>query len=243
MQATLESQVLIRSLRPGDCASFLSAVRRSRTLRGSWIRPKAKTRKEFTIYLKRFSSDRNHGYLVIHRGSGGFVGVINLNDLIRGIFQSAYIGYYAILPYAGQGLMHEGLLLVLKRAFGMHKLHRLEAYIQPANRISITLVQKCGFVREGLSRRLAKVRGRWKDHERWAPFRMISEDKWQIIMIHIKSPQPKPVEAPDSALAVGIFRPAWMRYVSSPTSVPTVPYSSLPFSAGHKFVSGVRDLL
>lgn len=45
---------------------------------------------------------------------------------------------------------------------------RLEANIQPANRSSIALVQKGGLVREGLPRRLLKVRGRSKDHERWA---------------------------------------------------------------------------
>ena len=99
--------------------------------------------------------------------------MININDIIRGAFQSASLGYYAFSPYAGQGLMHEGMLLVLKHAFGKLKLHRLEANIQPDNRASIALVRKCGFVREGLSRRLLKVCGQWKDHERWA---LLSED-------------------------------------------------------------------
>jgi [ribosomal protein S5]-alanine N-acetyltransferase len=148
--------------------AFLAAVRCSRALHGSWITPKAKTQKEFANYLKRFSSGHHHGFLVIHRHSGDIVGVININDVIRGAFQSASLGYYAFAPYAGQGLMHEGMLLVLKYAFEKLKLHRLEANIQPANLASIALVRKCGFVREGVSRRMLKVRGRWKDHERWA---------------------------------------------------------------------------
>jgi ribosomal-protein-alanine N-acetyltransferase len=110
---------------------------------------------------------------VIHRPSGGIAGVININNVIRGAFQSASLGYYAFSPFAGQGLMEQGMLLVLKHAFGKLNLHRLEANIQPANRASIALVQKCGFVREGFSRRLLKVRGRWRDHERWA---LLSED-------------------------------------------------------------------
>jgi ribosomal-protein-alanine N-acetyltransferase len=118
--------------------------------------------------LKRFSSDRRYGFLVIHRDSGGVVGVININDIIRGAFQSASLGYYALAPYAGQGLMHEGMLLVLKYAFGKLKLHRVEANIQPGNRASIALVRKCGFVREGFSRRMLKIQGRWRDHQRWA---------------------------------------------------------------------------
>ena len=105
---------------------------------------------------------------MIDRRSGGLVGVININDVIRGAFQSASLGYYAFTPYAGQGLMYEGMLLVLKHAFGKLKLHRVEANIQPGNRSSIALVKKCGFVKEGFSRRMLKVCGRWRDHERWA---------------------------------------------------------------------------
>jgi ribosomal-protein-alanine N-acetyltransferase len=168
VSSILKNPIVIRPPQAGDCEEFLSAVHRSRALHGSWIAPKAKNKKEFSNYLQRFSSDKHCGHLVIHRNTGGFVGVININDVIRGSFQSASLGYYAFVPYAGQGLMREGMVLVLKHAFGKLKLHRLEANIQPENQASIALVQKCGFVREGISSRLLKVRGRWRDHERWA---------------------------------------------------------------------------
>ena len=156
-----------------DCAAFLPAVRRSRALHGRWIVPKAKNSKEYRTYLKRFASDRHYGFFVIDCDSGGIAGVINLNDVIRGAFQSGSLGYYAFAGYAGKGLMREGMLLVLKYAFGRLKLHRVEANIQPGNRASIALARKCGFVREGLSRRMLKVHGRWRDHERWA---LLAED-------------------------------------------------------------------
>ncbi len=130
--------------------------------------PWARTRAAFDKYLKKFENGQHHGFLVIHRDTGGIVGVINLNDVIRGNFQSAFVGYYAFQPYAGRGLMREGLRLVLKHAFHKLKLHRVEANIQPNNRASLALAKSCGFVREGFSRRLVKVCGRWKDHERWA---------------------------------------------------------------------------
>lgn len=156
-----------------DGPAFLAAVRRSRTLHGSWITPRAKTQKQFVNYLKHTSEDRHYRFLVIHRDSGGIAGLININDVIRGSFQSASLGYYAFAPYTGRGLMSAGLRLVLKLAFQKLKLHRLEANIQPNNRASIALVERCGFVREGFSRRLIKVRGRWRDHERWA---ILAED-------------------------------------------------------------------
>jgi ribosomal-protein-alanine N-acetyltransferase len=64
--------------------------------------------------------------------------------------------------------MREGLDLALREAFSRLRLHRVEANIQPGNAASIALVSRLGFEREGFSPRYLKVRGRWRDHERWA---------------------------------------------------------------------------
>lgn len=61
--------------------------------------------------------------------------------------------------------------VVIRRAFGELKLHRLEANIQPGNVASIALVRACGFALEGYSPRYLKIGGRWRDHERWALLR------------------------------------------------------------------------
>ncbi|HZL78815.1 MAG TPA: GNAT family N-acetyltransferase [Candidatus Limnocylindrales bacterium] len=168
MNRNVKNRVLIRPPNSGDCDAFLAVVRRSRAIHRNWISPKAKTPAAFDKYLKKFEAGPHHGFLVIHRDTGDIVGVINLNEVIRGNFQSAFVGYYAFQPYAGKGLMREGLRLVLKHAFHKLKLHRVEANIQPNNHASLALAKSCGFGREGLARRLAKVCGRWKDHERWA---------------------------------------------------------------------------
>ena len=173
MPITSKDEVFIRAPGGGDCRAFLSALRRSRVLHKPWITPKPASRREFAKYLNRFASGRSFGFLVIHASSGELAGMININDVIRGAFQSASLGYYAFLPYAGKGLMRQGMVQVLKYAFQDLKLHRLEANIQPANKTSIALIRKCGFVREGFSRRMLKICGKWRDHERWA---LLAED-------------------------------------------------------------------
>ena len=164
--------VLIRPPTPGDCAAFLAAVRRSRALHYRWVSP-PRTRQAFADYLKRALSESHRAFLVIHRQTDEIVGVINLNNLIRGAFQNAFLGYYVFLPHGRKGLMHEGMQLVLRYAFHKLKLHRVEANIQPGNNASINLVRKCGFVREGFSRSYLRIGGRWRDHERWA---LLAED-------------------------------------------------------------------
>jgi ribosomal-protein-alanine N-acetyltransferase len=172
MQEPSKLRVTIRSPTWGDCPAFLAAVRRSRAVHYPWVSP-PDIPEAFGIYLDRISSDSHRGFLVLQRDAGEIVAVINLSNLVRGAFQSAFLGYYSFSPYIGTGLMYEGMRLVLNHAFRKLKLHRLEANIQPGNHASIALVRKYGFIKEGFSRRYLKIYGRWKDHERWA---ILSED-------------------------------------------------------------------
>jgi ribosomal-protein-alanine N-acetyltransferase len=109
-----------------------------------------------------------HRLLVCRKSDGAIVGVVNVSEIVRAAFQSAYLGYYAFRPHAGQGYMTEGLALLLRHAFRSLGLHRLEANIQPGNDPSRKLVRRLGFRKEGFSPRYLKIGGRWRDHERWA---------------------------------------------------------------------------
>jgi len=150
---------------------FLGAVRRSRDLHRGWVSPPL-DRGAFDRYLKGLRRENREGFLVV-TPADGIAGVINVSEIVRGHFQSAYLGYYAFEPYAGQGLMQEGLQQVIAQCFGTLRLHRLEANVQPENIRSLGLVQSLGFACEGFSPRYLKVGGRWRDHQRWA---LLAED-------------------------------------------------------------------
>jgi ribosomal-protein-alanine N-acetyltransferase len=141
-------------------------MRSSRRLHGRWVpAPSVET---FDRLLKCVEDERYQPGLVCRIADGAIVGFININEIVRGLFQSGYLGYAAVAAYAGQGYMREGLEVVMARAFTELGLHRLEANIQPGNQGSIALVRGAGFVREGLSEGYLKIGGRWRDHERWA---------------------------------------------------------------------------
>ena len=145
---------------------FLSAVARSRALHGHWASP-PRTVAAFEAYLKRIRQLTYAGFWV-RTENNEIAGVVNINEIVRGVFLSGYLGYYAFVPHNGHGYMTEGLRAVVARAFRVLRLHRLEANIQPDNEASRRLVQRLGFRYEGFSPRYLKLAGRWRDHERWA---------------------------------------------------------------------------
>jgi len=146
---------------------FLDAVRRSRTLHHPWVQP-PNTPDAFRNHVSRRDGVHHVTFFIWSTNPPGLIGAANLSEIVRGAFQSAYLGYYAFEPFAGRGLMKRGLSLVIGRAFREMKLHRIEANIQPENVRSKKLVRDLGFKREGYSPRYLKIAGRWRDHERWA---------------------------------------------------------------------------
>ncbi len=150
-----------------DENDFLDAVRGSTALHHPWVSPPTDAR-TYRAYLERLERDDHYGFLIRRDRDAVLAGVININSVVRGSFQSGYLGYYAFSAAAGTGLMAEALRAVAQHAFGALGLHRLEANIQPGNEPSLRLAQRCGFRREGFSPDYLMVDGAWRDHERWA---------------------------------------------------------------------------
>ena len=166
-------RVYLRAPRPSDRDEFLRLVRASRDLHRPWVYA-PETAREFAAHLVRCGRATERCFLVCRRSDDALAGTYNVSQIARGFFESAYLGYYAFQTTAGQGLMAEGLELVLRHCFRRLKLHRLEANIQPDNERSKRLVERAGFSYEGYSPRYLKIGGRWRDHERWA----ITREDW-----------------------------------------------------------------
>jgi len=160
-------RVHIHPASAADEEEFLAAVERSRRLHHPWVAAPC-TVETFREYFARQLDPRFAAFFIRINESRELVGVVNLSEIVHGPFRSAYLGYYAFVPYAGRGFMKDGLAQVITHAFKTMKLHRLEANIQPGNHPSKALVRKLGFRREGFSPRYLKINGRWRDHERWA---------------------------------------------------------------------------
>lgn len=168
------ADAVLRKPRASDRDEFLEFVRRSRRLHRNWATPPSDSA-AFARFLRRSKSENVITFLVCERTTGRIAGVVSVSEIVRGNFQSAYLGYYGHAEFAGRGLMTEAVALVLRHVFTRAGLHRVEANIQPENARSIRLVRRLGFRLEGFSPRYLKVSGRWKDHERWA----ITREDWR----------------------------------------------------------------
>lgn len=163
----MTNRVAISTLSLADCAEFIAAAVASKRLHAPWVSPPL-TAEAFEARVQRMQPPVNFAFAIRRRDDGALVGYADITNVVRGLFLSAYLSYYVFRGHERQGLMTEGLKLVIRHAFGELRLHRLEANIQSGNVASISLVRACGFSKEGYSPRYLKIGGRWRDHERWA---------------------------------------------------------------------------
>jgi ribosomal-protein-alanine N-acetyltransferase len=105
---------------------------------------------------------------------GMFSGEINVNNVVRGAFQSGHVGYWVDERHAGRGFVPEGLVAVFGHAFDRAGLHRLQISIIPRNASSRRVVEKLGIRDEGIARGYLQIAGAWEDHVRYA----ITAEEW-----------------------------------------------------------------
>ncbi len=165
-------KVFLRYPKSEDLAEFIALNKSSRRFHKGLVKTSV-DKQGFDDYLARNEREENECFLICRNTDGAIVGVINLSQIFRGVFQNAYLGYYLGGKFTGFGFMAEAVDLILRFAFKELKLHRVEANVQPRNLASIAVLQKTGFTKEGFSPKYLKISGRWRDHERWA---IIAED-------------------------------------------------------------------
>ena len=169
-----DATVVLRPIEYGDREEFLTLVHESRELHRPWAYPPERG-DQFDELVARSRRDDVVTLLGCRTEDGAIFGIFTLSQIVRGAFQSAYLGYYGHARHARRGYMRAALELVLDHAFGPLALHRVEANIQPGNAPSIALARGAGFRLEGFSPRYLLIGGRWRDHERYA----ITAEEWR----------------------------------------------------------------
>ncbi len=120
-------------------------------------------RKNIDDYQKEIIEKSNMRFGIFLNSNHKLIGMIALNDILSSL-KTSYVGYSLDLKHTHQGFMFEALTLLIDFSFTTLNLHRLEAGVMPSNRASSKVLEKCGFIREGLLRKNVHINGHWEDH-------------------------------------------------------------------------------
>ena len=171
--------VLLRPAAMSDYVAWATLRDRSRELLTRWEPQwsldeltRTSFRRRVRHYARESREDLGYAFLIFIPG-GHLVGGLTLSNLRRGVTQSATMGYWLGAEHQGRGYMTAAMRSAIPFAFDTLKLHRLDAAVMPANTASISVLERAGFVREGLARRYLKIAGRWEDHNLYA---MLADD-------------------------------------------------------------------
>lgn len=103
-------------------------------------------------------------YIYLKNHPGFIIGAVNFSSIIHGPFSRASIGYKLDQRYHGNGYAFEACSAAIPAVLSNYKLHRLDARVSPENIPSIKLLEKLGFVYEGIEYQGVEVNGIFQDH-------------------------------------------------------------------------------
>ena len=166
-------RVVVRSAQADDARRFVSYFDRNRAHLEPW-----NPVREVAFYTEPYWVERIRGYdenrargaaqhmVVVAHGEEEFTGDIGLFEIIaRDPVWRGRVGYSLDAKKVGQGLMSEALGLVVRYAFDVLNLKRLQAGHLPHNARSARVLERAGFVREALQREYFHLGGgTWSDH-------------------------------------------------------------------------------
>ena len=165
----------LRALEPADAEELLGLRLKNRVWLQAFepIRPGrmwtlSEQRRELELESELRREDRRHVHGIRLTGDDRLVGRISLDNIVRGAWQNATIGYFVDQEHNGRGIATQAVKDAVRFAFKDIGLHRVQAGVMPRNIGSIRVLEKAGFRFEGLSPRYLQINGVWEDHNMYA---------------------------------------------------------------------------
>lgn len=162
--------IFLRPFEPGDAAELLSIHQANREAFDPFMPLRTEAyftwdgqQAQIAADQARWEADQAYAFAICRQTS--IVGRVALSNVVRGAWLSATLGYWVDARAQGQGVATEAVKLAVRAAFEGLNLHRLQAAIMPRNAASLRVVQKAGFVYEGLAPYYLEIHGVWEDHQ------------------------------------------------------------------------------
>lgn len=169
LPALIGGGVTLRELRRSDARSLYAALCRPEVMRFTW--PPPASVEAFESFIDWAGKERAAGkyicYGIVPRGHDAAVGVFELRSLQPGFFRGE-LGFVMDPDAWSTGIFEEAARMFLEFAFGLVKVHRIEARVAVANGRGNAALKKIGARPEGILRAAFVSDGEFVDQNLWA---------------------------------------------------------------------------
>ena len=175
VQSTLETnRLILRPITPADALSIQSLAS-IREIADTMISiphpyPDGEAEQYISRQIAEFKAGQSVSFAIERKSEKAFCGVIEIRDIEREHSQ-AELSFWLAVEVWGQGYMSEALKPILRFGFEDLALNRLYAYHMVRNPGSGKVLQKNGFVQEGVLRQRVRKWGVFEDVKLWAILR------------------------------------------------------------------------
>lgn len=166
----LDAEHTLRPVRAGDGAALARAYAANREHLAPWdpVRSEAfytPSWQEGNVSqcLDEAATGRSCRFVIVS-DDGEIRGRVNVNNIVRGAFWSADLGYWVDASRTGRGLATRAVAETVEHARTELRLHRLQAATLLHNVTSQHVLAANGFERIGMAPNYLKIAGEWQDH-------------------------------------------------------------------------------
>ncbi|MBI0582718.1 MAG: GNAT family N-acetyltransferase [Methanomassiliicoccus sp.] len=161
----ITERLVVRGMRMEDVDALFS-IKSDPSVTHPYAQEPHRSRDETQAWMERVIAEMEQGltlyWTLVLKDEGAVIGACCLWNFGPGR-TCAEVGYELHRAYWNRGIMAEALAAIIDHSFGPLGLHRLEANPLGANRASIMVLERLGFVNEGRLRQRIPFRGRFED--------------------------------------------------------------------------------
>lgn len=165
-------RLVVRCYNPSDAQLLAKSVTESVDHLKPWmpwvhLEPEAIEEKEERLQRMRglFDLQRDYTYGIFNKDESRLLGGTGLHTRLSE--SELEIGYWIHKDFTNKGLTTESTAALIKVAFEIIHIHRIEIHCDPANLASASIPRKLGFTHEGTLRAKTPFLGRWSDSMIW----------------------------------------------------------------------------
>jgi len=165
-------RLVVRCYDPSDAPLLAESVTESLEHLRPWMpwvynepEPIEEKVQRLKLFRGNFDLGQNFTYGIFNPEETKLIGGTGLHTRLGG--NELEIGYWIHKDYINQGLVTESTAALVKVAFEMIHIHRLEIHCDPENFASAAIPRKLGFTHEGTLRAKTRFLDGWSDSMIW----------------------------------------------------------------------------